>query len=75
MWQDTILTQYSASQKLLSIIDTFNQAVSLDDFTDEFIEKVWDLTTCETFGLDMWGTIVGVSRYIIALIDNELWVF
>ncbi|CAH5607707.1 MULTISPECIES: DUF2612 domain-containing protein [Enterobacter] len=71
MWQDTILTQYSASQKLLSIIDTFNQAVSLDDFTDEFIEKVWDLTTCETFGLDMWGAIVGVSRYVIAPIDNE----
>lgn len=71
MWQDTILTQYSSSQKLLSIIDTFNQAVSLDDFTDEFIEKVWDLTTCEAFGLDMWGKIVGVSRYIIAPIDNE----
>lgn len=26
MWQETILTQYSASQKLLDIIDTFNQA-------------------------------------------------
>ncbi|MBA3225010.1 DUF2612 domain-containing protein [Salmonella bongori] len=71
MWEDTILTQYSASKKLLSIIDTFNQAVSLDDFTDEFIKKVWDLTTCETFGLDMWGKIVGVSRYIVAPIDSD----
>lgn len=71
MWEDTILTQYSASKKLLSIIDTFNQAVSLDDFTDEFIKKVWDLTTCESFGLDMWGKIVGISRYIVAPIDND----
>lgn len=71
MWKDTILTQYSASEKLLSIIDTFNQAVSLDDFTDEFIAKVWDLTTCETFGLDMWGKIVGVSRYITAPIESS----
>lgn len=71
MWEDTILTQYSASKKLLSIIDTFNQAVSLDDFTDEFIKKVWDLTTCETFGLDMWGKIVGVSRYIVAPIESD----
>lgn len=39
MWEDTILTQYSASKKLLSIIDTFNQAVSLDDFTEEFIKR------------------------------------
>ena len=71
MWQETILTQYSASQRLLRIIDTFNQAVSLDDFTDEFIAKVWDLTTCEAFGLDMWGMIVGVSRYIVAPIENS----
>ncbi|HDR2644816.1 TPA: DUF2612 domain-containing protein, partial [Enterobacter asburiae] len=42
-----------------------------DDFTDEFIAKVWDLTTCEAFGLDMWGKIVGVSRYIVAPIENS----
>lgn len=71
MWEDTILTQYSASKKLLSIIDTFNQAVNLDDFTDEFINKVWDLTTCETFGLDMWGKIVGISRYINEPIESS----
>ncbi|HAT7704804.1 TPA: DUF2612 domain-containing protein [Enterobacter roggenkampii] len=70
MWKDTILTQYSASEKLLSIIETFNQAISLDDFTDDFINKVWDLTTCETYGLDMWGKIVGVSRYVNAPIDS-----
>ncbi|WGS75536.1 DUF2612 domain-containing protein [Edwardsiella piscicida] len=70
-WKETILTQYSASQSLLSIIDTFNQAVSLDDFTDEFIDRVWDLTTCETFGLDMWGKVVGASRYIKAAIDSD----
>lgn len=71
MWKDTILTQYSASNNLLSIIDTFDQAVSLDDFTDEFISKVWDLTTCETFGLDIWGKVVGVSRYITAPIESN----
>lgn len=70
-WEDTILTQYSASNKLLSIIDTFNQAISLDEFTDEFITKVWDLTTNETFGLDIWGKIVGIGRYITAPIDSD----
>lgn len=70
-WQDTILTQYSASDRLLSIIDTFNQAISLEDFTDEFIKEVWELTTCGTFGLDMWGKKVNVSRYIKADIDSN----
>lgn len=71
MWTDTILTQYSASQRLLSIIETFNQAISLDEFTDEFITKVWDLTTNETFGLDIWGKIVGIGRYITAPVDSD----
>jgi hypothetical protein len=70
MWQDTVLTQYSASQKLLSIISTFDQATSLDDFSDEFITRVWDLMTCETYGLDVWGKIVNISRYIIAPIES-----
>lgn len=69
-WQETILTQYSASQRLLSIIDTFNQAMTLDDFEDQFIQKVWDLNTSGTFGLDMWGKIVGIGRYITAPIDS-----
>ncbi|EOS94767.1 DUF2612 domain-containing protein [Erwinia tracheiphila] len=70
-YQETILTQYSASEKILSIIDTFNQALSLDDFTDEFIKDVWEVTTCGTFGLDVWGKIVNVSRYIQADIDSD----
>lgn len=70
-WNQTILTQYSASTRLLNIIDTFNQAVSLDDFTDKFITEVWDLATNSTFGLDVWGKIVNVSRYITAAIEND----
>ena len=29
------------------------------------------MTTCETFGLDMWGKIVGISRYINAPIESS----
>lgn len=70
-WEETILTQYSASNNLLSIINTFDQAVSIDDFTDEFITKVWDLSTNESYGLDVWGKIVGISRYIEAPIESD----
>ncbi|MGV3346430.1 DUF2612 domain-containing protein [Enterobacteriaceae bacterium LUAb1] len=69
-WNETILTQYSASKKILSIIETFNQAVSLGDFTNDLIRDVWDVNTCGGFGLDIWGKIVNISRYITASIDN-----
>lgn len=70
-WKETILTQYSASPRLLAIIETFNQAMSLDDFTDKFIDEVWDLTTNGTYGLDIWGKIVNASRYIQSDISSN----
>lgn len=70
-WEDTILTQYASSQRLLSIIDTFNQSISIDEFTDSFIDDVWDLATNKSYGLDVWGKIVGISRYIRAEIDSS----
>lgn len=70
-WKETILTQYSASPRLLAIIETFNQAMNLDDFTDKFIDEVWDVTTNGTYGLDIWGKIVNVSRYIQSDISSN----
>lgn len=70
-WKDTIYRQYSNSEAIISIIDTFNQAANLDDFTDEFIREVWDVTTCRSYGLDVWGKIVGVGRYLTSDIENE----
>jgi len=62
--KDTILTQYADSPKLRSLIETFNDALDLDDFTEEFITSVWDISTADTYGLDVWGKIVGVSRLL-----------
>ncbi|HBC7422545.1 TPA: DUF2612 domain-containing protein [Serratia marcescens] len=60
--QKTTQVQYSASPGINGIIASFEAAESLDDFTDEFLTCVWDIDTCGTFGLDIWGKIVGVSR-------------
>lgn len=70
-WQESVLTQYSSSSNLLSVIDTFNQAVSIDEFSDDFVTQVWDLMTNGTYGLDVWGKIVGIGRYINAPIDSD----
>lgn len=74
-WKDTVITQYAQSQKLLSVIDTFNQAMNLDDFTDEFITDIWDISTNNSYGLDVWGKIVGIGRYIISPIDSDTFGF
>lgn len=59
---DTIISQYADSPKLKSIIYSFNKSVSDCDFIDNFYDMVWNIETAGTYGLNMWGKIVDVSR-------------
>lgn len=60
----TILLQYSASPKLKAMIDLFNQAMDTDQFIDDFYDLIWNISTAETYGLNVWGKIVNISRYV-----------
>lgn len=61
---DTVIRQYAAAGALKRIIYSFNDAVSIDDFIESFITEVWDVRTAGTYGLNVWGKIVGVSRLV-----------
>ncbi|CAI1773170.1 Protein of uncharacterised function (DUF2612) [Serratia fonticola] len=63
-YADTIISQYADSPKLRAIIDTFNQAVEADEFIDTFYDMVWNIEAAGTYGLDVWGRIVVVSRLL-----------
>lgn len=61
---DTILSQYSNSPRLCTIIQSFAQAVDPEDFFDLWYDQVWNPLTATGWGLDVWGRIVGVSRVL-----------
>lgn len=63
-YADTIISQYADSPKLRAIIDTFNQAVEPDSFIDDFYDMIWNIETAGTYGLNVWGRIVVVSRLL-----------
>lgn len=60
----TVQKQYSNSATLLQLLDSFDQWVDLTQFTADFLYNVWDISTAVGFGLDIWGRILGRSRYI-----------
>lgn len=62
--RDTILTQYAASPNLRSLIESFNTTMDMTEFTEGFLTTIWDISTAEDYGLDVWGKIVGVSRLL-----------
>jgi len=60
----TVQKEYSNSPVLLALLDSFDQWVDLEAFTAQFLSYVWDISTAQNFGLDIWGRILGQSRYI-----------
>lgn len=64
LWQKTILSQYNSSPTILALIESFNDAVNVNVDIANFYEKIWNVATAVGNGLDIWGQIVGVSRYL-----------
>lgn len=74
-WRDTILAQYANSPTIIAMMETFNQAVDPAADIDGFFEAIWDITTATTYGLDIWGKIVGVSRLLKVIPDTQYFGF
>ena len=60
----TILSQFANSPTLLSLINTFNDAVDPTAELNSFYNNVWNISTASGWGLDNWGRIVGISRVL-----------
>lgn len=60
----TVMKQFGNSPTLLALLADFDQWVDADKFSAEFLAYVWDISTAQGFGLDIWGRILGQSRFI-----------
>lgn len=63
-YKDTLLSQYANSPTIVSIIETFNDAIDPSVNLDDFYDFVWDVETAQSWGLDIWGKIVDIGRTI-----------
>jgi hypothetical protein len=60
----TIVSQYGSSPTIIEMIERMNDAIDPGIETQEFYDFVWNIATAQGFGLDIWGRIVGVGRYL-----------
>ncbi len=60
----TVISQYGNSPILLSLVNTFAEAINPDQNIGDFYDKVLNIVTAQGWGLDVWGRIVGVSRVL-----------
>lgn len=61
---ETILSQYSDSPVITQMINQWNAALDPTNLETLFLTDYWNPDTATGVGLDIWGRIVGVSRYL-----------
>lgn len=71
-WNQTLLSQYCDSPTLVGMLESFNEAVDPSADIAAFYANIWDVNTAVGNGLDIWGQIVGCSRYLQVSQSNYL---
>lgn len=62
--EQTIISQYANSDAIVKLIHGMNDCIDPATDFDNFYDFVWNVQTAKGFGLDIWGKIVVVSRYL-----------
>lgn len=63
-YKETLLSQYLNSPTLMALIESVNDAVDPSVDIQAFYDNIWNINTAVGYGLDVWGSIVGVSRIL-----------
>lgn len=63
IWE-TVISQYANSPILTSLITNFAEFIDPTANIEQFFDLVMNVDTAQGYGLDVWGRIVGVGRYL-----------
>lgn len=74
---ETVQSQYAASPTINKLIQGFGEVFDRRADLDAFYSKVFDIDTCDSYGLDVWGRIVGVKRdaSMVTVVGVPYWGF
>lgn len=60
----TLIAQYAQSPVLTELIDNLSEYFDQSANWNSFYQYVWNIDTAQNWGLDFWGKVLGVSRYL-----------
>lgn len=59
-----IQSQYSASVRIVGLLESCKEHILPDADIVMFFDNIFNVETAVGYGLDIWGNIVGVSRFV-----------
>jgi hypothetical protein len=64
-FEQTVISQYANSPTIMRLIHNMNTYIDPTADIDNFYDFIWNVDTAQGFGLDIWGEIVNISRYLL----------
>ena len=61
---ETIQSQYSASPVIRALVDSARLRIAPDADIELFYRNIFDISTAQGVGLDVWGRILGIDRFL-----------
>jgi len=65
-YMQTVASQYGNSPRMLSLLQSMNSSVDPVNDIDNFYSAIYDIDTANSYGLDLWGRIIGIGRVMSA---------
>ncbi len=63
-WQKTLISEYANDPAMLGLLTSIAENIDPSADIENFYDYVWNVNTAQGFGLDIWGAIVGINRYL-----------
>lgn len=61
---ETLQSQYSASPTIRALVESYRVSIAPDADIMLFYRSIFDISTAQGMGLDIWGRIVGIGRSV-----------
>lgn len=74
-FSQTVVGQYNQSTSIMSWLSACNDAIDPSADLDAFYSATWDIETANSAGLDIWGRIVNISRFLTVASTQKYWGF
>lgn len=72
---ETVQSQYAASPVMRALIESARLRIAPDADIELFYQNIFDISTAQGVGLDIWGRILGIGRTIEFTSLNEFFGF
>lgn len=63
-WEATLMSEFANSPTIVQLVSNMNAWFDPRTNIDSFYNQMWNIDTAVGYGLDVWGRIVGVTRYL-----------